>query len=155
MRYLSGMRLVLDTNVLVSAFLVGGGAGTAPRRVLRLCLEGRAVPLMGTALHAEYEDVLGRDDLFARSPLSLGEREVLLDALMSVCAWMPVYYLRRPNLPDAGDDHLIELAVAGNADWIVTANLRDLARGELRFDHLRIGTAGDVLDADNQREATA
>jgi predicted nucleic acid-binding protein len=140
------MRIVLDTNVLVSALLVGDGAGTAPRRVLRLCLEGGAVPLMGAALYAEYEDVLGRDELFARSPLSLAEREVLLDALMSACLWTPVYYLWRPNLPDAGDDHLVELALAGGAEWIVTANIRDLGRGELRFDHLAIGTAGDFLD---------
>lgn len=140
------MRLVLDTNVLVSALLVGDGAGTAPRGVLRLCLEGRVTPLMGAALYAEYEDVLGRDGLFERSPLSASERETVFDALMSACLWTPIYYLRRPNLPDAGDDHLIELALAGGAAWIVTANVRDLGRGELRFDDLRIGTAGDFLD---------
>lgn len=140
------MRIVLDTNILVSALLVGSSAGTAPRRVLRLCLEGGAVPLMGAALYAEYEDVLGRDELFARSPLSPAERETLLDALMAACLWTPVYYLWRPNLPDAGDDHLVELALAGGADWIVTANVRDLGRGELRFDQLAIGTAGDFLD---------
>ena len=139
------MRIVLDTNVLVSALLVRSDAGTAPRQVLRLCLDGRAVPLMGAALYAEYEDVLGRDDLFARSPLTPVEREAVLDALMSACLWTPVYYLWRPNLPDAGDDHLVELALAGGAEWIVTANLRDLGRGELRFDHLAIGTAGDFL----------
>jgi predicted nucleic acid-binding protein len=139
------MRIVLDTNFLVSALLVGGGAGTAPRRVLRLCLEGRAVPLMGAALYAEYEDVLARDELFARSPLSPAERETVLDALMAACLWTSIYYLWRPNLPDAGDDHLVELALAGGAKWIVTANVRDLGRGELRFDRLTIGTAGDFL----------
>ena len=140
------MRIVLDTNVLVSALLVGGSASTAPRRVLRLCLEGMAVPLMGAALYAEYEDVLGRSDLLARSPLSPMEREAVVDALMSVCLWTPVYYLWRPNLPDAGDDHLVELALAGGAAWIVTANVRNLGRGELRFDDLAVGTAGDFLD---------
>ena len=143
------MRIVLDTNVLVSALLVGPGAGTAPRQVLRLCLKGAAVPLMGAALYAEYEDVLARDELFARSPLSPAEREAVFDALMSACLWTPVYYLWRPNLPDAGDDHLVELALAGGAEWIVTANLRDLGRGELRFDHLTIGTAGNFLDRPN------
>ena len=75
----------------------------------------------------------------------MNEREAVFDALMSVSVWTPVYYLWRPNLPDPGDDHLVELALAGGADWIVTANLRDLARGELRFPDLRIGTAGDFL----------
>lgn len=49
-----------------------------------------------------------------------------------------VYYLWRPNLPDEADNHLIELAVAGAAETIVTQNVRQLRRGELRFPSLRI-----------------
>lgn len=137
------MRVVLDTNILVSALLSGGGT---PRRVIRLCLEGALTPLIGAALFAEYEDVLGRRDLFERSTLEPEEREAVFDALMSVSTWTPVYYLWRPNLPDVGDDHLVELAVAGGASWIVTANLRDLRRGELRFPNLLVGTAKDFLE---------
>lgn len=96
--------------------------------------------------NTRYEDVLGREALFARSPLSMTERATVFDALMATCAWTPVYYLWRPNLPDAGDDHLAELAMAGGAAWIVTANLRDLRRGELRFEGMRIGTAAEFLD---------
>jgi hypothetical protein len=113
--------------------------------VLRRCLDGGVVPLTGAPLHAEHEDVRGRGEQFARAPLSPAEREAALDALMSACLWTPVYDLWRPNLPDAGDDHLVELALAGGAAWIVTADIRDLGRGELRFDHLSVGTAGAFL----------
>lgn len=136
------MRVVVDTNILVAALLSGGGAS---RGIVRLCLQRAVTPLIGAALFAEYEDVLGRTALFERSRLDAFEREAVFDALMSVCVWTPIYYLWRPNLPDPGDDHLVELGIAGAAEWIVTENLRDLRQGELRFPDLRIGTAGDFM----------
>lgn len=49
-----------------------------------------------------------------------------------------IYYAWRPNLPDEADNHLIELAIAGGATDIVTRNIKDLAKGELRFPQIRI-----------------
>ena len=54
--------------------------------------------------------------------------------------WVTVYYGWRPNLPDEGDNHLIELALAGGAQAIVTHNLRDLRGGELQLGTLRVLT---------------
>ena len=136
--------LVLDTNVLVAALLRGGGAA---RAVLRACLRERYQPVLGPALLAEYEDVLGRPELFADSALSARERGDLFDGLMSRCRWVEVFYAWRPNLPDEADNHLIELAVAAQADVIVTRNLRDVARGELKFPTLRVLTPEQCLEA--------
>ena len=135
-------RIVVDTNVLVSAILSPDGA---PREVLRRCLTGRAQPLVGNALFMEYEDVLSRDELFAQAPIGPVERAALLDAVLNVSQWINVAFLWRPNLPDESDNHLIELAVAGNAEWIVTGNTRDIAAGELVFDSFHIVTPGDWL----------
>lgn len=136
------MIIVLDTSVFVSALL--GPAG-ASREVLRACLDGRLQPLMGAALVAEYESLLSRTELFERSLLDLAERETVLNGFLSVCRWTNIYYGWRPNLRDEGDNHLIELAVAGGAEAIVTKNVRDLRSGELRFPGLRILQPADLL----------
>ena len=110
----------------------------ASNRVVAACLEGRAIPLMGTALLAEYEDVLGREALFAGCRLNPDERDELLNIFLSVCQWTRIYYGWRPNLPDEGDNHLVELAIAGGAGFVVTRNLRDFSRMELRFPLLTV-----------------
>ena len=135
--------LVLDTNILVAALLRGGGSA---RSVLRGCLTAAYRPVLGPALLAEYEDVLGRDELFATSVLSARDREKLFDGFLSQCRWVEVFYAWRPNLPDEADNHLIELGVAAQADAIVTRNLRDVSRGELKFPSLRVLTPEQCLE---------
>lgn len=138
------MRVVFDANVLVAAMLSGGGAA---RQVLRLCLTGQVTPLIGAALFAEVQDVLSRDPLFARSALSGAERAELFDAVMHVSVWTDIHFLWRPNLPDEADNHVVELALAGAASWIVTTNLRDFTQGELQLSGLRIAPPATFLQA--------
>ncbi len=100
---------------------------------------------MGTALFHEYEDVMLRSDPMRKSLLRPEERQTLFEAFLSVCEWVKVYFLWRPNLPDEGDNHLLELAIAGGADTIVTNNVRDVRRGELSFPNLQILTPAEFL----------
>lgn len=135
------IRLVLDTNVFVAALRSGGGAS---REVLRRCLLGRYRPLFGNALWLEYCDVLGRR--MVGTALAPEEGEALLAALASCAEWVPTYYLWRPNLPDEGDNHLVELALEGGAAGVVTHNVRDLSRGELRLGDLQVVTPAQCLE---------
>ena len=138
-------RIVVDTNVLVSAILSPDGAA---REVLRRCLTGAARPLIGNALFLEYEDVLSREELFVSAPIGPEDRTALLDAVLGVCQWINISYLWRPNLRDESDNHLVELAVAGNAAWILTGNTRDIEAGELIFGGFRVATPGAWLKED-------
>lgn len=139
--YHADVIVVLDTNIFVGACL---GSGTC-RHVLGTCLRGEHRPLMGAALLAEYEDVLGRGDIFRGSGLTAGEREELLDIFLGVCTWTRIYFGWRPNLRDEGDNHLVELAVAGGAHRIITRNIRDLVPMELRFPGLAVQTPENFL----------
>ena len=134
-------RIALDTDVLVAAML---GAGSA-NRLLAAVLEGRFEPLMGPALYAEHEAVLGRAALFARCRLSAAEREELFEIYVSRCRWTRIYFLWRPNLRDETDNHLVELAVAGGAQAIVTRNRRDFRGASLKFENLAVLTPAECL----------
>jgi len=134
-------RIALDTDVLVAAML---GTGAANRLVAAV-LEGRFEPLMGPALYAEQEAALARERLFSRCRLSAAERGELFDIYLARCRWTRIYFLWRPNLRDESDNHLVELAVAGGAQAIVTRNRRDFRAAELRFENLAVLTPAECL----------
>jgi putative PIN family toxin of toxin-antitoxin system len=133
--------LVIDTNVFVAGLRSAGGTS---REVLRRALLGRYEPLFGNALWSEYRDLLGLP-VWGDST-SEAERIEVLAALAQRGRWVTVYFGWRPNLPDEADNHLIELALAGNAEAIVTHNLRDIRGGELHLGSLRILTPAQCLE---------
>ena len=65
---------------------------------------------------------------------------------MARCRSVRIYFGWRPNLPDEADNHLVELAVAGGADHIVTRNVRDLRARQLKFPELSVVTPGQFLE---------
>lgn len=103
------------------------------------------MPLVGHALFLEYEDVLGRKRLFEKSPLNARERQRLFESFLSISEWVQVYFMWRPNLRDEGDNHILELAVAGGASMIVTNNVADFAGPDLRFPDIRVVTHKNLL----------
>ncbi len=110
------MRVVLDTNVLVSALLTGGG--TADMAV-QLILQGAATLLVDSRILAEYDEVTSR----ARFGFAEEERRALLDVLESIAEPVVAKPLRLA-LPDPDDRVFVEVALAGRADAIVTGNVK-------------------------------
>lgn len=134
--------VVIDTSVLINALL--GPAGPA-RELIRRCLQGHYKPLISNTLFMEYEDVTTRSLILELCTLTPDELRDLLNAYYSVCEWVPIYYLWRPNLPDEGDNFLIELAVAGNAYCVVTNNVRNIKSSELIFPGLHVNSIAQFL----------
>ena len=135
-------KVVIDTSVMISALI---GKRGASREVLKHCLSGSYQPLISNPLFQEFEDVSSRKRVMDVCPLEPREIRELLNAFYSVCTWVPIYYLWRPNLTDEGDNFLIELALAGNSRIIVTNNVKDLRAAELQFDDLRILKPEQIL----------
>ena len=135
------MIIVIDTNILVGACM-GSHSAT---EVIASCLRKDHQPIIGTTLFSEYVDVINREELFERCRLDSAERNELLDIFLASCRWTEIYYGWRPNLRDEGDNHLIELAVAGHAECIVSRNIKDLVTGELLFPRIAILTPEQFL----------
>lgn len=134
------MRCVLDTNVLVAAARSRNGASFALLQALR---ERQFDALASVPLLLEYEAVLKRPEHLAASGRDARLVDAFLDAL---CLWLePVhlFYLWRPQCKDAGDDMVLETALNGRADGLVTLNTADFAVAE-RF-RLPVLTPGKLL----------
>lgn len=92
----------------------------------------------------------------ARRSLSASRLQAVIDgqvialwaAFASRCQWTRVYHLWRPNLPVEADNQVVELAVAGGAEVIVTHNTRDFERAELHFPGMRVLRPGDLITED-------
>lgn len=112
--------MVLDTNVLVAASQSGRGASA---KLLSLVGRGHFEIVISVPLVVEYEDAVMRD-----LPPGPEKREILGDVLDYLCAVgrrQEIFFLWRPQLRDPADEMVLELAVAGRCDAIVTYNKRD------------------------------
>ena len=112
------MQVVLDTNVIVSAMRSRRGASFA---ILRR-LGQNWTALISVPLILEYEAVGKREA--ARLNIPQNVVDSIVQAFCYFGRETDVYFRLRPFLPDPGDEFILELAVAGSADCIVTHNVR-------------------------------
>jgi putative PIN family toxin of toxin-antitoxin system len=134
-------RVVLDTDIVVAALRSAEGGSNA---VLRLAAQGRLVPLVTPALFLEYEAVLKRPEQRLAHGFGLAQIDRFLAALASASEPVEVSFQWRPQLADANDEMVLEAAVNGRADALVTHNVRDFAKGAERFG-LRVLRPGELL----------
>ena len=124
------MRVVLDTDVLVAALRSDQGAS---RQLLLAALDRRFVMLVSVPLMLEYEAVLTRQEHLAAAGITAGDVNTVLDALAAVIEPVRLAFLWRPRLKDAADEMVLETAVNGTADRLVTFNLKHLGVAALEF----------------------
>ena len=114
-------RWVLDTNILVQARRSRDGASNA---LLRALDRGAFTMVVSVPLFLEYEAVLTRPEQLAFSGLTIDEVGDFLDYLAGLVAPIRLHYLWRPQLIDQSDEMVLETAINGRADAVVTFNKR-------------------------------
>ncbi|MBL9205066.1 MAG: putative toxin-antitoxin system toxin component, PIN family [Opitutaceae bacterium] len=112
--------MVLDTCILFAALRSSAGASF---RIVDSLPAKMFTPIVSTPLFFGYEEVLCRPRQFAR--LTRRDVDDFLDYFAAVSEFQRIDFLWRPFLPDPDDDLVLEVAVAGRADAIVTYNLKD------------------------------
>ena len=115
-------RLVIDTNVVLTALRSARGASAA---LMLNVAEKRVKPLLSVALVLEIESVLCRPEHLAATGLSVALVQDFVDELCALSEPVQIHFAWRPMLHDAADEMVLEAAVNGQADALVTFNLKD------------------------------
>jgi predicted nucleic acid-binding protein len=111
--------LILDADAVVAAMRSPSGASA---ELLRQIDGGAAVMLLTVALALEYESICMLAEHRLAAGLSGAEAGIYVDGLIAMAEPVKAFFRWRPQLRDPGDELVLEAAVNGQADAIVTFN---------------------------------
>lgn len=123
-------RVLLDTTIVVAALRTRRGAAND---VLRLVAARKLVPLATPPLFLEYEEVLKRPEQQLIHRLASDEVDEFLAELAALIEPVEVHFQWRPQTSDPSDEMVIEAAINGRADALVTYNVADFRSAGERF----------------------
>ncbi len=129
-------KIVLDTNVFVSALFSKNGASFA---LLEFAIErfeeGLVLNCISVPLALELEDVIFRKkNRVGYEYFSDGELKGFVDDIIHISNKTKLNFLWRPFLKDSGDDKVLETAFNAGAKYIITYNLDDFQNVTEYFD---------------------
>ncbi|MBN1471754.1 MAG: putative toxin-antitoxin system toxin component, PIN family [Syntrophaceae bacterium] len=113
------MKIVIDTNVIFAALKSRRGASY---KLVSLLPSKNFSIAISVPLIIEYEYVLRRGKL----PPNITDRDIsdLIDFFCQIGDQQDIFFLWRPFLSDPSDDLVLEVAIAGDCDAIITYNKR-------------------------------
>lgn len=123
------MEITVDTNVIFSALHSKTGAS---HFILRLILDEKIKLALSPQTYFEYYGVLTRDENLSQLNITAKEVEAILDLLALLAQKYSVYFLLRPNLMDEADNIFYECAFVSNSAYLVTSNVKDFKKVELK-----------------------
>ncbi len=133
--------MILDTDVVVAAMRSPRGASA---ELLRLIDKGDAIMVLSVALALEYESICMLAEHRLAAGLSAEEAAIFVDGLIALAEPVLTFFRWRPQLRDPGDELVLETAVNGRVDAIVTFNEKDLRPAKQSFG-IEVMRPGEVL----------
>lgn len=124
------VRIVLDTDVVVAGLRSPTGASA---QLLLLAEAGAFTLLVSVPLALEYEAICQLPEHRLAANLSQTDVAAFSDTLLGLADPVKIHYRWRPQLRDAGNEMVLETAVNGGADWLVSFNQRDYGSALDRF----------------------
>lgn len=132
----------MDTSVVVAATRSRQGASFAIFEILET--ESAIKLLLSVPLLLEYEAKLRSAEQRIVTGLSLDDIDAFLNRLIAYCEPVTNHFRWRPQLKDPGDEMVLETAINGQADFLITHNVRDYGEVPARFG-VKLVTPGDFL----------
>jgi putative PIN family toxin of toxin-antitoxin system len=120
----------LDTDAIVAAMRSPTGASAA---IIRKARQGKVALLLSVPLAMEYEAVCVRPEHQLAAGLSEQEVRIFVDAVIAIAEPVKIHYLWRPQLRDPSDETVLETAVNGRANLLITFNVRDYGTAPARL----------------------
>ena len=121
---------MLDSDAVVAAMRSPTGASAAIVRAVR---RKQATLLLSVPLAMEYEAVCRRSEHRMEAGLSERQVEIFLNAIIAMAEPVTTHFLWRPQLRDPNDEMVLEAAVNGRAEALVTFNVRDYGTAASQF----------------------
>jgi predicted nucleic acid-binding protein len=115
-------------------------------QILAALPERRFTPLLSVPLVLEYEAVLKRDEHLSAHGISAARIDDFLHVWVSYAEPVRLNYLWRPQLRDNADEMVLETALNGRAEAIVTHNVKDFRAAAATF-AVAIWRPADLLRA--------
>ncbi len=137
------MIVTIDTSVLFQGLYSNKGASY---QILRLLKEGKIQLALSVPVFMEYCDVLKRQSTLKKTGLNTTQINAVLDYIALTGLEHKISFLYRPNLKDESDNKFIELALASQSGYLITANIKHFTTNqELILFNVKAVTTGEFI----------
>lgn len=137
------MIVTVDSNVIFQALYSNRGASY---RILQLLKDGKIQFALSVPVFMEYCDLLKRQSTIELAGLSAAQINAVLDFIAFSGLEHKISFLYRPNLADESDNKFIELALASQSRYLITANIKHYTNNnELILFGVEVVTPGEFM----------